>query len=85
MSSGRVALRVFLAGAVLKALLIRRAESGSHPTLTRFILGFDPLATRIAEGASGQASNIILMMVFGLECVVLFYLVRWLLSRRKIS
>jgi hypothetical protein len=83
MTSGRVALRVFLAGAVLKAILIRRAESGGHPLLTRFILGFDPLATAIANGASGQASNIILMLVFGLECVVIFYLVRWILSKRK--
>lgn len=82
MSSGRVALRVFLAGAVLKALLIQRAESGGHPTLTRFILAFDPLATWAANGISGQASNITLMMVFGLECVVIFYLVRWLLSKR---
>ncbi len=83
MSSGRVALRVFLAGAVLKALLIRRAESGNYPNLTRFILAFDPLATWAANGASGQASNIILMMVFGLECVVIFYVVRWFLGRRS--
>lgn len=83
MGTGRIALRVFLAGAVLKALLIRRAESGHYPNLTRFILAFDPLATSIANGASGQASNIILMMVFGLECVVIFYLVRWFLRKRK--
>jgi hypothetical protein len=82
MSSGRIALRVFLAGAVLKAILIRRAESG-NPSLMRAILTLDPLATWVANGTPGQAFQLILLMVFGLECVAVFYLVRWLLSKRR--
>lgn len=85
MSTGRVALRVFLAGAVLKMLLIRQAESGNRPGVTNAILTFDPLATWIAKGSEGspQAYNLILVAVFGLECVLLFFGVRWLLQRRQ--
>lgn len=97
MSTGRVVLRVFLAGAVAKMLLIRQAESGNHPGLTHAILTYDPLATWLANWAiaalypkglapgpgAPQIFEIILVIVFGLECVLVFLAVRWYLRRQQ--
>ena len=96
----RFGLAVFLAGCVVKAALVAVWKFGEVPLVGQILTFYDPGAFYLARTATAMAFDqrrlfpgaseaslfvAVLIVGFGLECLVLGLVVRWFLLRRSLG